>query len=444
MNYEFIQTGLSNVCTVIITIISYQYFYSCFFENKKWNQILKRALFAGISVLFWCSLQFVEDRTLNLFILLSCTFIVSLLYKMKWYNNILFTFIFYAISSLCEVIVASLTMVVFQVEYADLRKGIFLFAGMLLSKFFSFAIFAVFKLKKHHYLFGKHKQSWIIVFLLPITTVLVVLGQINFMRFQTESSPLQILVIFSMIGLIFCNHYVFRFIDTIWQITEKDNQLAVADNLLIEQEKQYEALVKNHNEIAKIHHDYKNILIGLHSDLINEKIEDAKRHIENQLALVSLTNNTISGNHVIDTIINNKLALAQSLNIEMDFQFRNLRNIQIDSIDIAVLLGNALDNAIEATVKTSGDKQRKITLIIVLKNDILNIIIENPVEKDVDTDNLETNKKDKRFHGYGIINMRTIVNRYEGSILLTCQNNIFGTTIRLSNNSLISTSIDKK
>ena len=109
--------------------------------------------------------------------------------------------------------------------------------------------------------------------------------------------------------------------------------------------------------------------------------------------------------------------------------------MNIDSVDIAILLGNALDNAIEATAKLTDKRIKNILLMIILKGNDLNIIIKNPVEYDVNTDHLISNKKDKRFHGYGIINMKTVVDKYKGSLIFTCQDNIFRTTIILPNES---------
>lgn len=436
MTHAFIQTALSNICTVIISIFSTLYFFQCFFEKKKSNRWVNACVLMSMSLAFWCTLQFIESRSLNVIILLACTYFISLRFAMKWYNGILFTLLFFAISSICEVVVALLTVLLYKIEYADLREGVFLFSGMLLSKFVAFTLFAILRFKKHHILFGKHKQSWFILFLLPTATILVALGQINYMRFQSVQNSSNIITLISMIFLILCNHYVFRFIDTIWQSAETDQKLVVADNLLLEQERQYSIVVNNHHEIAKIHHDYKNMLLGLQSDLICGRYDEAMKHIQSELSLVSLSNSIISGNQIIDTIVNTKMNTAKDFGIVIDFQFRNIQNLFIDSIDLAILLGNALDNAIEATCNLLDNSRKTITLLIVQKDNILNIIVKNPVEKDVDVDHLETIKKDNRFHGYGIINMRTIVNRYDGSILFTCHNLSFGTTILLPNRNL--------
>ncbi|MBQ4628233.1 MAG: GHKL domain-containing protein [Clostridia bacterium] len=367
-NFDFTQTAISNICAVVLSVFSIHYFFSCFFERKKINRFLVWGILAAIAAIFWVFQQFITDRFVNMLVLFACTYAISFLNKIKWYNNIFFSLLFYAISSISESIVTLIMIYCFGIQYSAIRHGVFLFSGMLL-----------------------------------------------------------------MICLIFCNHYLFHFIDTIWQSAETDQKLEVADNLLIEQERQYTLLVNNHREISKIHHDYKNMLIGLQADLLGKEYDQALEHVRKELALVSLANAPISGNQIIDTIVNNKITAAKKENIEIDFQFRNLQKIKIDSIDLAILLGNALDNAIEATTRITGHQKKRISLLIVLKDEMLNVIVKNPVDNDIDTDFLDTVKKDKRFHGYGIINMRTIVDRYSGSLIFTCRDLSFATTILLPN-----------
>ena len=218
-----------------------------------------------------------------------------------------------------------------------------------------------------------------------------------------------------------------------WKSAESERKLVVANNLLAEQERQYSKLFSNHSEIAKMHHDFKNVLVGIQADLKSKQYDLAMKHLQDKISTVSLYDNAICGNQIIDTIVNNKIAIANKFNISIDFQYRNIQHLKIDSIDIAILLGNALDNAIEATAKLADNQIKSILLLIILKGDELNIIIRNPVAYDINTDQLISDKKDKRFHGYGIINMKTIVDKYQGSLIFTCQDNIFRTTIILPN-----------
>lgn len=420
MNNEIIQSCLTNVITVILSIFSTQYFFDSFFERKRLNRWLCASGYILVSLAFFSSLQLIENRSLNMVILLGCTYLLSLFFTMKWYNRLLFTLLFITVSAICELAIALIMVSLLRIEFGNLQDDNFRLTGMLLSKFVSFALFALLRIKKHHFLSGKRKQSWNILFFLPSTTILVLLVLFKCIEFIPSNNSLKSFILVSIICLIICNFYIFRFIDTLWQSTEIEQKLAIAANLLVEQERQYTIVVSNHQEITKMHHDYKNALLGIHSELIAHQYDEAIQHIQSKLSLASLSNSDISGNHTIDTIVNTKMSNAKRNGISIDFQFRNIQELLIDSIDLSVLLGNALDNAIEATCKVSDLTRKQITLLIVLKDSILNIVIKNPVEKPVDANHLVSSKIESRYHGYGIINMRTIVNRYEGSLLIYC------------------------
>lgn len=433
MNNEIIQSYLTNIITVILSIFSTQYFYDSFFERKRLNRWLCASGYVLVSLAFFSSLQFIENRSLNMVILVSCTYLLSLFFTIKWYNQLLFSLLFIAISSICEIIIVQLLVNLFHIAVSDTREGIFLFVGMLLSKFTTFVCMALLRTRKYHFLAGKRLQGWIVLLILPISTLVVILIQYFFMWNFSPNSTMHTYTLISMCCLFICNLIVFRFIDTFWKTAETEQRLAVAEKLRLEQETQYHTLIHNHQEIAKIHHDYKNFLLGIQSQLIEQQYNEVIKKINSELSLTALSNSIMSGNPVVDTVVNDKMNTAKSNGVNIEFQFRNIQNLLIDSIDLSILLGNALDNAIEATCKVSDLTKKMITLLIVMKDNILNIVIKNPVEKPVDADHLVTDKKEKRFHGYGIINMRTIVNRYNGSLFFSCQDLSFGTTILLPN-----------
>ena len=105
----------------------------------------------------------------------------------------------------------------------------------------------------------------------------------------------------------------------------------------------------------------------------------------------------------------------------------------MDSIDFSVLIGNAIDNAIEATqsVKTHD---KVINITIMTKNSNLLIIVKNPVDAKIDTQNLATTKKEFELHGFGVLQMTNLVEKYGGDIFFECDDKQFKTTIILNNN----------
>ena len=90
--------------------------------------------------------------------------------------------------------------------------------------------------------------------------------------------------------------------------------------------------------------------------------------------------------------------------------------------------GNALDNAIEAVRKIKEEEKRVISMRVYAKEDLIILQIENTCleETSVPEDgNLSTTKSDKNYHGYGIGSIRKIVEKYNGSLSLRKNDNMF-------------------
>ena len=108
---------------------------------------------------------------------------------------------------------------------------------------------------------------------------------------------------------------------------------------------------------------------------------------------------------------------------------------KIKIIDLALILGNALDNAIEAAEAVTQITEKKIWLTMKLQQDILHIQVKNPVMKKVLIQNqtIVSGKKEQEMHGFGISNMKTITQKYRGTFDMQCSDKLFVLNIVLEN-----------
>lgn len=107
--------------------------------------------------------------------------------------------------------------------------------------------------------------------------------------------------------------------------------------------------------------------------------------------------------------------------IAADFAVSLSKELPIIDTDLAALLGNALDNAIEGVEST---EEKKIILRCKVDKGLLMLRVENPVGGLVNPD-LTTTKADKTSHGFGIPGMREIAKRYHGTLDVTVKNGRF-------------------
>jgi sensor histidine kinase regulating citrate/malate metabolism len=139
-----------------------------------------------------------------------------------------------------------------------------------------------------------------------------------------------------------------------------------------------------------------------------------------------------TGNEIADAVINQKYMIAKKNDIEFNVTGALGETMGINAVDLCALMSNGLDNAIEANLKIKNKNFRKINLHIKPYKDYLLIEIINSVEDGMkDIENLQTTKKDKSKHGFGMLSMKKVVEKYEGYLQYNYENSHFNLSIML-------------
>lgn len=213
---------------------------------------------------------------------------------------------------------------------------------------------------------------------------------------------------------------------------ELENDLDFTKKLNAQQKKNYEISKESIDLINMKCHDmrYQIRQIGKNKAISQDTINEIEK-------AVSLFDSTVkTGNDVLDTILTEKSLKCSSNDIQLicvaDGKVLNFMKDE----DIYSLFGNALDNAIEATLKCNDVEKRIIDVELYSSGNLITISISNPnVEKIILKDGLPlTTKNDHNSHGYGMKSIRYIVEKYNGNLIIDCNNNIFALSILLSKN----------
>ena len=135
----------------------------------------------------------------------------------------------------------------------------------------------------------------------------------------------------------------------------------------------------------------------------------------------------------MDYLINSKVTLAASREIQVNCNIEYPQHTNIGSVDLVVILGNLLDNALEAVDGTEGNL-RFINLTIRRINEMLIIKLENGCKAApaITEGELKTTKKNTDLHGWGLQSVRTAAERYDGTIETEYSNHTFRTVVTLS------------
>lgn len=190
----------------------------------------------------------------------------------------------------------------------------------------------------------------------------------------------------------------------------------VSEYYLETQKSHYESLMESNREIRKIKHDMKNHIYCLQDLYRNNQIEGLGKYLEELGDILEHADTNIHiGNEIADAIISEKSVKADKLGIKLVVD-GDMYGVEMSALDTCTIFSNMIDNAIEACDKHEDDSKKTINLSIKKNNNFLLITEENPAAKkiDIQDNQIATTKKDKGNHGFGIINIKEAVERYDG------------------------------
>ena len=209
-------------------------------------------------------------------------------------------------------------------------------------------------------------------------------------------------------------------------------QLEKDKNTLLEHD--YQTLSDTYAANAKLFHDFHNHIDILYRYLSTGSTTEAISYLEDLRSPVqSITQMVWVGDEAVDYLINSKIALAASRQVRVSTNIEFPRHTNIRSVDLVAILGNLLDNALDAT-ENAEDGLRFINLTIRRINDMLIVKVENgcsvaPSSADGD---LQTSKNDKSLHGWGLRSVRTAADHYDGTIETEYSDHTFRAVVTLS------------
>lgn len=182
-------------------------------------------------------------------------------------------------------------------------------------------------------------------------------------------------------------------------------------------------LTHANTENKKLRHDLKHHFTVLQSK-IKEDPEYALEYVKQLSDHVEIVTYANTNNEILNYILNTKAAIAHQMDIPFEYKISDAL-LFINDFDLISILGNALDNAIEALQFV---KEAWIHMEIASYEDTVIIKIENPCDSariKWNDDVLSTSKKDKDKHGYGLKNIKEQCEKYQGSMEINIENAIF-------------------
>lgn len=266
----------------------------------------------------------------------------------------------------------------------------------------------------------------------------------NHYHFFKEERIFSVIVILLYLGIIFLGVYydgtvaggigalIFILLEYLLQriVKREEDKTIIYQNKLMKQ--QMDEIENIYMTMRGWRHDYHNHIQSLKGYLSLNKVEQMKNYLnELETDLDSIDTLYHSGNLQLDSILNAKLAIAEKGQIRIHCDASIPPQLHVSDLDLCVILGNLLDNAIESCRKIKDPDERFIRVYIGILKKQLYISITNATSETVKqrTDHYFTTKRDD--HGHGLKRVDQVVKKYDGYLNRQNEPGIFATEIVL-------------
>lgn len=202
------------------------------------------------------------------------------------------------------------------------------------------------------------------------------------------------------------------------------------------QSEHYKALSRSNEDIRRFKHDYKNMRIAVRSLIEGNKIQEAMGLLDSFDAVSGSKErflyNFDTGNGIADALLADKQHIAEQINTVIEFEGA-IPQDTISPSDLCIVLGNTLDNAIEASERLPDEQIKTIKIVCKKSGGYLFLKVTNSVMENIKISSnfLPTTKEDKKSHGFGLYSLNKTVDKYHGTLNMCCEDNVFCTEIEL-------------
>lgn len=272
----------------------------------------------------------------------------------------------------------------------------------------------------------------IVLLSIPIISLIVGIN-LYFMVYFIDGR--QIIGAVTVGALVYINVVIFAILKGLDHESKKKNEYKTANIQLELQQKHYKEMLEKNYQVRGLWHDMNNHVITMQYLVKNHACDEIDEYLlQFHEVLQNAVEHTLSGNYVVDALLNYKIKIAENNKINFDYYIAIPENLKMNSIDLSVILGNVLDNAIEGCLRDArGDQDRIIKFNMYYKRESLLIDIENTIdEKTIQKvgNNLVSSKRiDGDQSGYGISNVKQVLKNYQGNMITQVLGDRFKCTI---------------
>ncbi len=391
---------------------------------------------------------FVELLPLRMLLAVCWIILLTYCYECPFLKRVYSALIVCVVSNIAEVLTGVTTVTLLGIDINAVRDSDFLYSvNVFASKLIGLLLVRVILIfaKRNR---ERKDNSYSAALLVVALFILFHMAFFLQATLEVYSVGRNILAVVSMLLMAGAMIAVFILNNRQTRFREYRNRLDEMENRYSLQVRNYENLRDNARAAGRNVHDVKSFVRAVSSDLEQGRVDEAKKRLDEYSENLARTSGGSSGSLTVDALIDAKKKEMEAFCPDRHVSVVLGGNLPIDEIDLCILLGNALDNAIEESMRIADPEERSIEVRVLPGAGGLSIFVRNKMAAEpkygkgagearskyesgteatglkcrngtvvcTKTDLFRSRKDDPLAHGFGIGNMRAICEKYGGSL----------------------------
>ena len=341
------------------------------------------------------------------------TIVISATYKGSWSRRIGVVISSAALYTICE------DSVYYILALLSVKHIVAI--GIVTANILFFMIVQLIKISKADMIISL--EDWVISIIIPVLSLFISMVILDECR--NESS-----VAIGGLSLIVINVLMFFMMDHIQSMYQQQMNISLLKQQNKAYEEQMSILKLSEERLHALQHDLKNHLLAIERiSTMNDRnaMETYMDDLFSEAEASSMFAET--GNYIIDAFLNSKLANAKNLGVNVETDLKISRELNMPPTDISIILGNLLDNAVEASTKCRKRKAIKIVMREDCGKLYLRMINTYQGKIRVYRGMILSNKPNRGNHGIGLKNVQEVVDKYHGEMNTSYTEDYFSVAI---------------
>ncbi len=268
---------------------------------------------------------------------------------------------------------------------------------------------------------------------IPLILFLLLAAGLSFIEYDYLYNPMSLFLFFVLFVLLLVIYIIFfKMIHLSYEKLQSHYQTVQTQHLLSIQDEQYQHIQTNIENSRRMRYDLRHHMVTLQGFLQHGRVQQAEKYLEQYLySAQQFEMLELCRNPVVNMVVGYYQTVAVQKDILFDVCIQIPEKLSISDVDLSVILGNLLENAIYAAA--SGDpSERFIQFHMFCSGQMLAITVDNSFYEDVKKRDGQYISNKPNHTGLGLNNIHMIADKYEGGVEFTHDLHVFHSSVMLA------------